>query len=175
VDPVVGYVCRGVLALVFLSAAAHKLRAPREFLATLRGYGIVPAGLAPAVAVLLVGTEAGVGAGLLAPATHGAAALAATLLLVVYGASIAFNLLRGRRDIDCGCTGPAARQPLSAWLVLRNVCLAALGIAALLPGSGRPLGALDGFTIAAAVAVLYVQYLASNLLLAYQPRTQALA
>ena len=140
-DPALAHVCRGVLALVFLSAAAHKLRAPRDFLATTRGYGLVPTSLAPAVAVLLVGAELGAGAGLLAPATQRAAALAATALLGLYGAGIAINLLRGRRDIDCGCGGPAARQPLSAWLVLRNVGLAALGIAALLPSSGRPLGA----------------------------------
>ena len=174
-DPVLAHVCRGVLALVFLSAAAHKLRAPRDFLATLRGYGLVPDRVAPAVAALLVGAEVSIGAGLFAAATQRAAALGATALLALYGASIAINLLRGRRDIDCGCGGPAARQPLSGWLVLRNVCLAAMGIAALTPSSGRPLGALDGFTIAAAVAVLYLQYLASNLLLAYQPRTKELA
>ena len=120
-DPVLAHVCRGVLALVFLSAAAHKLRAPRDFVATLRGYGLVPGALAPAVAALLVGAELAIGAGLLAPATQRAAALGATALLALYGASIAVNLLRGRRDIDCGCGGPAARQPLSGWLVLRNV------------------------------------------------------
>jgi uncharacterized membrane protein len=175
VDPVLGYVCRFVLALVFLSAVAHKLRAPREFLATLRGYALVPGRLAPAVAVALVGAELCIGAGLIAPATREMAALGATALLCIYGASIAMNLLRGRRDIDCGCSGPAARQPLSAWLVLRNVCLAAMGIVALLPSASRPLEALDGFTIAAAVTVLYLQYLAANLLLAYLPRTRALA
>jgi hypothetical protein len=175
VDPVLGHVCRFVLALVLLSAAAHKLRAPRDFLATLHGYALVPDVLAPAVAVALVGAELAIGAGLLAPATRQTAALGATALLALYGASIAVNLLRGRRDIDCGCGGPAARQPLSAWLVLRNACLATMGIAALAPSSGRPLEALDGFTIAAAVAVLYVQYLAVNLLLAYRPRTRALA
>lgn len=174
-DPVLAHVCRGVLALVFLSAAAHKLRAPRDFLATLRGYGLVPNGLAPAVAGLLVGAELAAGAGLLAPATQRMAALAATALLALYGAGIAINLLRGRSDIDCGCGGPAARQPLSAWLVLRNAVLAALAIATLVPSSGRPLELLDAFTIAAAVAVLYLQYLGSNLLLAYLPRTRALA
>jgi len=175
VDPVVGHVCRGVLALVFLSAVAHKLRAPRDFLATLRGYGLVPDFAAPAAAVLLVGAELAVGAGLLAPATQRAAALGALALLGLYCASIAINLLRGRREIDCGCGGPGARQPLSAWLVLRNGCLALAALAALVPSSGRPLEALDWFTIATAAAVLYVQYLSSNLLLAYRPRTRALA
>jgi hypothetical protein len=175
VDPVLAHVCRGLLALVFLSAVAHKLQAPRDFLATLRGYGLVPRSTAPAVAVLLVGAELVIGTGLLAPATQRMAALGATALLGLYGASIAINLLRGRRDIDCGCGGPAARQPLSDWLVLRNVVLAAAGVAALLPGSSRPLEVLDWFTIAAAVAVLFLQYLALNLLLAYQPRTRALA
>ena len=171
----VGHVCRGLLALVFLSAVVHKLRAPRDFLATLRGYGLVPGFVAPAVAVGLIASEGAVGAGLLAPATQRAAALGAAALLGLYGAGIAINLLRGRRDIDCGCGGPAARQPLSAWLVLRNVCLAAAAIAALLPSSSRPLEALDGFTIGAGVAVLYLQYLSTNLLLAYLPRTRALA
>ena len=174
-DPALAHVCRGLLALVLLSAAAHKLRGPRDFLATLRGYRLVPDGLAPLVAVLLVGAELATGAGLLAPATQRAAAFGATALLGLYGASIAINLVRGRRDIDCGCAGPAARQPLSGWLVLRNLCLAAAGVAALLPSSSRPLEALDGFTIAAGVSVLYLLHLSSNLLLAYQPRTRALA
>jgi len=38
-------------------------------------------------------------------------------LLALYTLAVVVNLARGRREIDCGCFGPAARQPLSAALV----------------------------------------------------------
>ena len=41
-DPVLAYAFRGLLALIFLTAAAHKLRAPREFAGTIRAYELVP-------------------------------------------------------------------------------------------------------------------------------------
>ena len=40
------------------------------------------------------------------------AAAAAALLLALYAGAIGVNLARGRRDIDCGCGGPASRQPI---------------------------------------------------------------
>jgi hypothetical protein len=98
----------------------------------------------------------------------------AIVLLVVYAASMSVNLARGRRYIDCGCAGPAARQPLSAWLVLRNLALAGAGLATFQAAGTRTLEPLDAFTIVAGVATLYALYAAANLLVAYVPRTKAL-
>jgi hypothetical protein len=59
---------------------------------------------------------------LLVPATRAGAAATAAALLLFYAAAIAVNLLRGRSDIDCGCG--SRPQPLSWWLLLRNMLLA---------------------------------------------------
>jgi hypothetical protein len=174
VDPVLVQVVRGLIALVFAMAIVHKLRAPRDFLETVRGYALVPRTLAAWVAAPLLLGELAIAAGALLPAAQAQATALAIVLLVVYAASISINLARGRRYIDCGCSGPAARQPLSLWLVLRNLALAGAALATFMPESPRALGALDVFTIAAGVFGLYALYAATNLLLAYGPRTKAL-
>ena len=173
-DPVLAYVTRGVLALVLLVACAHKLREPRAFVETLRGYEIVPRALAAWVAIPVVAAELALGIALLVTDAARVATLGAVILLLTYAAAISVNLIRGRRDIDCGCSGAAARQSLSGWLVLRNLCLAAGGLASLAPTSPRALGAMDLLTIVVGVGVLYTLYAAANLLLAYAPRTKAL-
>ena len=173
-DPVVAWVVRGVLALVLLVACAHKLRAPRAFIETLRGYELIPGALAPWLGALLVLAELGLGLGLLVPAAQRVATSGAVTLLLTYALAIAVNLLRDRRDIDCGCSGAADRQSLSGWLVLRNLCLAAGGITTLVPVAARALDPLDLFTIVAGVGILYALYAAANLLLVYGPRTKAL-
>jgi hypothetical protein len=173
-DPVPAHVIRVLLALVFLVACVHKLVAPRAFVDALRGYALVPDSLAPWLAIPIVVAELCAGVGLLVPKLWHEATAAALALLVLYAAAMSVNLLRGRRDIDCGCAGGAARQTLSGWLVVRNLLLAAALGATLAPASERPLGPFDFFTIAAGAAALYALYAASNLLIAYAPRTKAL-
>src|SRR5262249_14927936 len=80
--------------------------------------------------------------------TYGLAWAAA--LLGLYAAAIAVNLARGRRHLDCGCTGPALRRPISGWLVLRNLVLVAIAPADLAPLATPPLGGIDRLTRVAA-------------------------
>jgi hypothetical protein len=174
VDPVPAHVVRGLVALVFLVACVHKLSAPRDYVATVRGYALVPAALAAWIAGPLALAELCAGAGLLIADFRRIATLLAIALLIAYAAAISINLLRGRRDIDCGCAGPGARQSLSGWLVSRNLLLAVALVATLAPVRPRALGPVDLVTIALGAAALYALYAASNLLLAYAPRTKAL-
>ena len=173
-DPVPGYVIRGLLALVFLAACVHKLVAPRSFVEALRGYALVPDALAVWLAAPIVVAELCAGVGLLVPAMQRDATVGALALLVLYAAGMSINLLRGRRDIDCGCAGTAGRQSLSGWLVARNLLLAAALGVTLAPASPRALDTFDLFTIALGAGALYALYVASNLLFAYAPRTKAL-
>jgi hypothetical protein len=87
------------------------------------------------------------------------AALGAVALLVLYSVAIAINLVRGRREIDCGCFGPAARVPLSGGLVARNALL--IGAAALvsLPVGARPLVWVDAFSVIVVVAVTTILWI----------------
>ena len=114
-------------------------------------------------------------AGLLVRPLAASAALAAAALLVVYAGAMLVNLWRGRRDIDCGCAGPARRQPLGAGLVARNGVLVAAALAAALPGTARSLTWLDASTIAFASGALALLYVAVEGLLANAPRVAALA
>lgn len=160
-DPAIHASLRAALSLLFLTAALHKLRDLAAFRAALHGYRLLPEGVTPAAAIVLIAAELGI-ACVLPWLPGNGAALAAVFLLATYTGAIAINLLRGRRAIDCGCAGPAARQPLSGALVVRNtlLCIAALSTA--LPIAPRVLQWIDILTIAGSVALLCLLYAAVN-------------
>jgi methylamine utilization protein MauE len=157
-DPVIDLALRGGLALLFVVAALHKTRDLGTFHATLANYRLLPPrGTWPA-AVIVVGGEVMAAMSLLfAPATG---VLVATTLLAGYTGAIAVNLARGRRDIDCGCAGPAHRQPLRPWLLVRNAVLIAAALACVAPGRARPLVWIDVLTVAGTIGVLAMLYAA---------------
>jgi len=166
IDPVWSLALRAGLALLLASAAVAKLRDLGGFTAALAGYRLLPAALAAPAAAVFVAVELLLAAGLWLNPLRAACALGAALLLSLYGIAIALNLARGRRDIDCGCGGPLARQPLSEALVLRNALLVGAALAAALPLAPRALGWLDLWTLTSAVAATAVLYSAANALLA---------
>ncbi|MBW2726382.1 MAG: methylamine utilization protein MauE, partial [Deltaproteobacteria bacterium] len=94
----------------------------------------------------------------------------AALLLGVYSAAIAVNLVRGRRGIDCGCLGPAADQSISPALLGRNAILVAGALAAMLPAGHRSLHWVDSLTFVAGLATLSLLFIAANQLLATSTR-----
>ncbi|MDH3199826.1 MAG: hypothetical protein OEM15_02930 [Myxococcales bacterium] len=152
IDPVVSVSLRCVLALLFATAAWHKVSNRDRFASTLEAYRLLPTWLGKGVARGLPVLEIAIAVSLLLP-LYRPAALGAAVLLVLYSVAIAINLARGRRDIDCGCFGRAARVPLSETLLLRNAVFIAAAAAVHLPVGARPLLWMDGFT---AVAVLTV-------------------
>jgi len=159
-DPALQLALRGAAALLFGSAAVHKLRDPVGFRDALGAYGLLPeATLAPSVATLIV-AEAAITVGCVVPASAAGACLAGALLLALYSAAIGINLARGRRTIDCGCGGPGGARPLRADLVARNLGVAALLCVAALAPSARALVWLDAITVAGAIAMLALLYTA---------------
>ena len=168
-DPVIDATLRTALALLFFVAAGHKLRDLGRFRATLAEYRLLPAGLVPLAAALVVGAEAAAAGALLVPGTRATGLVSAATLLLVYGAAVAINLARGRRDIDCGCAGPAVRRPISGWLVARNAALAAAALAAVAPVRPRPLVWVDALTVMGATATLAALYASVDRLLAHAP------
>ena len=145
-DPAIGHLIVLGGALLFASAAAHKLRGFGAFTEVFVAFGALPAAWARRLAWLIPCLELTIAAGLAAERDNRAALVAAIGLLLVYASAIALNLARGRRDLDCGCGSYRNRRPIAAWMVWRNVGLAAaLGFAAL-PWSqrtGRPAGPAD--------------------------------
>jgi len=147
-DPVLLYAASAALACVLLLGALEKLRDMAGFAAAVSAYRILPDGWSRAFAWAYAGAEALAGALLLAPSRQAAGAELALLVLATATVALAFNLLRGHRDIDCGCGGPALRAPgrgrqgggLSWWLVLRNAVLALWTAPALLAAAGGSRG-----------------------------------
>lgn len=174
-DPALQLLARALLSILFASAAAHKLRDVASFRSALEAYELVPTLWTVPVGAVLIAAEIGVALGLWLPRVAPVAAVAAAALLALYAGAIAVNLARGRRDIDCGCAGPARRQPISRALVARNAVLAAVALASALPATARALTWIDAVTIIAGGALLALLYAAAEGLLANAPRSRALA
>ena len=171
-DPVVVLALRLGLALLFASAAGHKLGAPRVFLGVLHAYRLLPPALVPAGAIVVTVAEIVVAIALLLPATRALGAAGAIALLAVYSGAIAINLWRGRREIDCGCGAAGGRQPINEGLLARNAVLALAVSIAARPVGPRPLVWIDGVTLVAAIAVAAAVWTAAHGLAAAAQRVR---
>lgn len=119
---------RWLVGLVLLVAAATKFKAADGTLrTTVKAYGLLPKALVGPVAAFLPWFELSIGLSLLLGLVLPFPALAAAAMFLAFSLGISINLIRGRRDIDCGCFGKAG-QKLSWWLVGRNVLLALIAI-----------------------------------------------
>lgn len=160
-----------LLSYLFVVGGWQKFAGTRYFQAVIADYRIVPASWAPWLARCLPVVELLAGLALLIPILRLPALVTVTVLLTGYTAAIAFNIIRGRRDIDCGCAGPGQQQTISGWLLGRNLLLIAL---ALLSGSAlqaQHLGwpgwclSLLGATLAALLYHVFNQLIANDNLL----------
>jgi len=174
-DPALQFALRLALASLFAVAAFHKARDLRGFAATLANYRTLPKRLVPAVAPLLVAIEAGLAVALCATPGSRLAPIAAVVLLGAYSGAIALNLVRGRRDIDCGCLGPRHRQPLSEWLLVRNAVTIAAAATLLVAAGTRPLHWLDAVSSVTSLAALALLWSAANQLMETWPRVRFVA
>jgi hypothetical protein len=118
---VAGRVCVG---LVFLLAAAQKMRHWRVLSGVIANYRLLPRWSVAPASALLPPLEMTI-AILLLLATPWAG-VAAIILLALFAAAMAINLKRGRDQIDCGCGQSFLKQSLRWTLVVRNAVLAAL-------------------------------------------------
>ncbi len=168
-DPAIHVALRLSLALLLLGAFRHKVRDVAGFRAAVADYRILPAWATTAGAALLLVGELGIGIALLVPGLGGSAALAAAALLTLYSVAIGVNLLRGRRDIDCGCSGPGARRSLGEGLLVRNAVLVGWAALCAVPTSGRPLVWLDALTVTGGGVALTLLYAAVDAALANAP------
>lgn len=144
---------RVMLAAMFLSSAVSKLKKWLEHVAIVKDYHIVPERWVLLFARAEVAAEIGVGAMLALGFWTPAAAIGATGLLVMYSLAVGINLVRGRREVSCGCGGVAGHHRLSWWLVLCNAVLTGMS-GGLIAASGN-LGELDAMLAGGAFADVY--------------------
>lgn len=163
IDPVPATIMTLSLAALWIAAGWHKLADLKAFARSLEAYDIAPRAMLPFLGRFLPILELALAAGLAAAPTRPAAAVLGAFLLLGYGAAIAFNLHRGRRDLDCGCMGFGARSQISPALVWRNAIAAGVSLAAgLLPRAARVPSWIDIWTIIAGVALIALLYLATE-------------
>ena len=174
-DPAINLVAALVLSYVFVLAGLHKCRAPGEFATTLANYRILPEGLNRQAVYLVPVIEIMTGVALLIPATAQLASFSAGALLCIYIAAIGINLLRGRRNIDCGCGGPAQKQTISEWMIARNGLLLLLAFIAGSAIEPRALVWLDWLIIIMATVMGCLFYIITNQLLVNKDLLKSLA
>lgn len=158
-DPVFHIAVMLFLAWIMVTAGLHKIRRPLYFGFVIDDYRLLPVSAGRVIAIPLGVAEVTSGIALCVPATQSWGAALAALLFSVYFLAIAINLLRNRRDIDCGCHGPFQQQPLSGWLLLRNGVLIVLILLVSTGASSRALGWLDWWVVLGvlvSIALLYV-------------------
>src|SRR6202035_3730715 len=137
----------------------HKLRDLRRFDEIFAAYGLLPSAARLRLSRAVPFLEALVAVGLLLDSVRIAAACVGIVLLLAYAGAITVNLLRGRRELACGCGGPDDRRPIAAWMVWRNVGIAVLLAAAMLPWSQRSLVPTDAVTVGFGTATCALVYL----------------
>ena len=161
---------KAILGFVLVSSSTAKLvQALNTFEQVVRSYALLPDSLAPVVARVLPMLELVLGSTLLIVGPNGIAtaltSFVAATLFVVFAAAIAINLLRGRRDLSCGCWG-LTQNRLHAGLVVRNGLLSVLCIALAGEGVSAPragVGASEQLAITiVAAAVLTAVWLTSR-------------
>jgi len=173
-DPAIGLLLVAAVALLFASASVHKLRDLRRFDEIFTAYGVLPAltrwRLSRAIPVL----ELAVAAGLMFDGSRPYATLAAIGLRLLYAGAIGMNLMRGRRDLACGCGGPDDRRPIAPWMVGRNLLIAMALAFALAPWTVRPLNFTDAVTIVFGLLTLALIYLCADQMMNYLQRAAQL-
>jgi hypothetical protein len=173
IDPAIAALVVACTALLFAAAAIHKLRDLRRFDEIFAAYGLLPlaARLRLSRAVPLL--EAFVAVGLVLDVSRNAAACVGIVLLFAYAGAITVNLVRGRRELACGCGGPDDRRPIAPWMVWRNILFAIVLFPVMLPPGPRPLELTDMVTIGFGTATCALVYLCLDRLLGRTGRLSA--
>lgn len=128
--------CAAGVALLLTVSAAHQLAHIERTSMAIDGYQLLPRVLLPLFATGLPCTELAAAVGLVVPPTQRAGAVLGFALISIVTTAVMINLLRGRRDIDCGCAWRGAPSGLSWRLIARNgAFLAMSGLVAYFPGT----------------------------------------
>jgi hypothetical protein len=131
---------RTLVALLLIASGAVKFFGLESFVGTVSAFALLPARIVPSVARTIPVAESLTGAFLLLAVVvpdsgFRWAGIGAISLFAVFTGAVAINLVRGRRDISCGCFG--ANESRISWsLVVRNCAL--MGVSCLAFQSASP-------------------------------------
>lgn len=174
IDPVLIWIAALAAGLIFAASALMKFRNLETFEGAVINYRMLPAFLARPFAYVVPIAELSGAAAIVLPVTRVMGSIMLMCLIFAFTAAIVINLMRGRYDVDCGCFGPALRQTLSWWLVIRNAMLLGMVAIAFCRANGRALSLFDWFTVTAGVVTLLVLYAGANYAFANLPKLREL-
>jgi len=150
---------------LFASAGIQKVRSLARFTEIFVAYRVLPGALGGRVAWLIPCLEVAIAIALLWEPIRRMAVIAAIAVLIAYASGMGLNLLRGRRDLDCGCGTARDRRAIAGWMVWRNLFLAAALGSAALPWSPRAVNSTDIVTVMGGLIVAVTLYAAVDRLL----------
>ncbi|GBQ69206.1 methylamine utilization protein MauE [Ameyamaea chiangmaiensis NBRC 103196] len=96
-------VAAGAIGAMLLASGVDKLRRHDDFLGTLAAYRIVPDAMIEPAAWTLGAVEVLLGAGYVIGMPSRLLGAAGLALFSVFALAMAFNILRGRTNLSCGC------------------------------------------------------------------------
>ncbi len=120
-------VSRTILAIILLRASLPKILQLSSFVETVRSFEVAPSALSRPIAFTVVAWEIATATALL----FGPPILPdilAVLLVTCFAMAILINLLRGRRDLNCGCFGAKQSEPISWRSLIRNIAMLAAAV-----------------------------------------------
>lgn len=117
---------RYLVILIFVSTSYSKLFHKEKHIESIRNYNIIPNKYINVFFNFIICLELMTIFGLLTKLFIKFTIIISITLVIMYTSAIIINLLRGRRDISCGCGGIVGNDLLSWWLVLRNMFLLGL-------------------------------------------------
>jgi putative oxidoreductase len=124
-----------LLGVVFLAAAAPKLRNPSRFAQAIRGYRLIHSGLVGPVAGIVVVLEAFVGMSLVSARGLVISVPVAGALLVTFAIAVGLNLRRGN-VVPCGCFGSASERISARTLTRLGLLIFAVAVLAVFQFGG---------------------------------------
>jgi hypothetical protein len=165
IDPTIRLVLGFFVGCLLLASGAQKLRERGRLLQVVAAYQLIPRRWLLPACWAVTSAEVLFGAAMVLRAGNMAAGAGAALLLAAYAAAIGINIRRGLAAIQCGCSFRSV-SGLSSALVVRNLLLAAMALATLLPVGARHLAGFDVVQSAISAVVLGLIYLSTEALLA---------
>ncbi|MDQ0818682.1 hypothetical protein QF033_003260 [Bacillus pumilus] len=116
------------LGIIFAGAWLDKVRKQKAHMQQMNAYRLLPSALTASMFYLFLTIELACTGLLFVWNMSLVPAIGLTALLCTYTGAVTFNLLRGHRNISCGCGGLLENDRLHWGIVIRNVSMLALVI-----------------------------------------------
>lgn len=129
-------VFRLFLSIVFITSFLGKASGPHRFAATIASFNLIPLSWDQPVAVMLIVVEAIIAFLLFIGWQSQILAGFCVLLFAIFIIAVGINLMRGQRDLECGCFGPKHSQKIGLKLIGRQFGLVIIAFCVFIWGGG---------------------------------------